>query len=42
LVADFYCARFHPGDGSLEDLLTVGDHDEDIARAEAEAKDETT
>jgi len=37
LVADFYCARFHPGDGSLEDLLTVGDHDEDIARADAEA-----
>lgn len=38
LVADFYCARFHPADGSLEDLLTVGDHDEDIERAEAEAK----
>lgn len=42
LVADFYCARFHPGDGSLEDLLTVGDHDEDIARAEAEAKEKST
>lgn len=24
LCADFYCARFHPGDGSMEDLLTVG------------------
>ena len=42
LVSDFYCARFHPGDGSLEDLLTVGDHDEDIARAEAEAKENAT
>lgn len=41
LVADFYCARFHPGDGSLEDLLTVGDHDEDIARAEADANQES-
>jgi hypothetical protein len=37
LVADFYCARFHPGDGSIEDLLTVGDHDEDIQRAASEA-----
>lgn len=36
LVADFYCARFHPGDGRMEDLLTVGDHDEDIERAAAE------
>mgnify|MGYP007051632728 CR=1 FL=1 len=36
LVADFYCARFHPGDGRMEDLLTVGDHDEDIEQAAAE------
>jgi hypothetical protein len=37
LIADFYCARFHPSDGRMEDLLTVGDHDEDIERAAAEA-----
>ncbi len=37
LVADFYCARFHCGDGRMEDLLTVGDHDEDIERAAAES-----
>ncbi len=36
IVADFYCARFHPGDGRMEDLLTVGDHDEDIECAAAE------
>jgi len=36
IVADFYCARFHPGDGRMEDLLTVGDHDEDIERAAAD------
>lgn len=28
LLADFYCARFDPGDGSMEDLLTVGEADE--------------
>lgn len=37
LLADFYCARFHPGDGRMEDLLTVGDHDEDLERTAAEA-----
>lgn len=28
LLADFYCARFHAGDGEMEDMLTVGERDE--------------
>ncbi|MCG8651454.1 MAG: hypothetical protein MI861_16555 [Pirellulales bacterium] len=28
LLADFFCARFDTGDGSLEDLVTVDDNDE--------------
>jgi len=29
LLADLYCARFHAGDGTMEDLLTVGGTDDD-------------
>lgn len=27
LIADFQCGRFHPGDGSIEDLVTITSHD---------------
>ncbi len=29
LLADLYCARFHAGDGNMEDLVTVGDSDDE-------------
>ena len=29
LLADLYCARFHPSDGSMEDLVTVGGIDDE-------------
>ncbi len=29
LLADFYCSRFHPSDGSMEDLVTVGGIDDE-------------
>ena len=29
LLADMFCARFHAGDGSMEDLVTVGGNEDD-------------
>jgi len=29
LIADFYCARFQTGDGSMEDLVTITSHETD-------------
>jgi hypothetical protein len=29
LLADLYCARFNPGDGNMEDLVTVGGTDDE-------------
>jgi len=34
LLADLYCARFHAGDGSMEDLVTVGGTDDEDESAE--------
>ncbi len=31
LLADFYAARFHAGEGEMEDMLTVGERDEAAA-----------
>lgn len=34
LLADLYCARFHAGDGSMEDLVTVGGTEDEDESAE--------
>ncbi len=29
LIADFFCGRFDPGDGDIDDLITVDDRDDE-------------
>jgi hypothetical protein len=38
LIADFHCGRFSPGEGIIDDLVTITSHDQDD---EDEDEDET-